>query len=272
MKTASGAARRHQLGRHLVPARARAGALASASCAHRHPDVGVDGVRARHGLARIVDDGDVAVVARDEVEHLAPLGGLGLVAPAARRRSTSTPAGAPASISERATLSLSPMYASRSPSSWPNTSRSVRKSASAWQGWWSSVRALMTGTSECCGELGDRRLGERADDDARRRTPPACARCRRPSRRGRAGARRAAARAAACPDDARRPRTRRGYGSRASRRSSAERLRAKRVEPAVRASASSPRPGRARPRTAPRRDRRRGRKSGESLVAVCGRT
>ena len=36
-----------------------------------------------------------------------------------------------------------------SPSRLPKRSRSVRQSASAWQGWWSSVSALMTGTLEC---------------------------------------------------------------------------------------------------------------------------
>ena len=126
---------RHQ--RRMSPGRARApqpAPLRVGLLAHRDPDVGVDGMCAAHGLARILDQGHVTVVPARRTR----------ARPAARRppagsaggdaTTTSTPDSAPASISERATLSLSPMYASRRPSRWPNTSRRVRKSASAWQG------------------------------------------------------------------------------------------------------------------------------------------
>jgi hypothetical protein len=58
------------------------------------------------------------------------------------------PVSAAASISERATLLPSPMYATGRPSRSPKRSRSVSTSASAWHGWWSSVRALITGADE----------------------------------------------------------------------------------------------------------------------------
>ena len=44
-----------------------------------------------------------------------------------------------------ATLLPSPRYARRRPDSTPKCCRSVSRSARAWQGWWPSVSALMTG-------------------------------------------------------------------------------------------------------------------------------
>ncbi len=56
------------------------------------------------------------------------------------------PASVPSSASERATLLPSPTYATRTPSSVPHASRSVSRSASAWQGWCRAVSMLTTGT------------------------------------------------------------------------------------------------------------------------------
>ncbi len=128
------------------------------------------------------------------------------------------------------------------PSSEPYASRSVSRSASAWQGWWQAVSMLITGTVLCCGELLERRVWLRCARRRRRHAGRARARCRAATLRGRAAARRRAARRDGRPARGCRPRTTAGCGSRASRRStrrSSRRARVRRAAPAFSSSARS---------------------------------
>ena len=78
---------------------------------------------------------------------------------------TSTPASSPA-IAERAgdVVAVADVGEAQ-PLRSPKRSRMVSRSASAWQGWWSGVSPLTTGTSAACGQRGDDLVGAGADHD-----------------------------------------------------------------------------------------------------------
>src|ERR1039458_1002383 len=70
--------------------------------------------------------------------------------PVGQPSAKSLPSPTAVSISDCATLFPSPMKASFNPASRPKRSRIVSTSASAWQGWYASESALITGTQDHC--------------------------------------------------------------------------------------------------------------------------
>ena len=140
--------------------------------AHAGPDVGIDRVRAARGFGRIVRDRKLRAGARGQLTRLrqSPPRSLRIFSGVARAKSM--PRRAAFSISEFAILLPSPTNANFMPRAVPKCSRMVCISASAWQGWYISLRALITGTLR----------------PAARGRPPSSAetcarRCRRPSGR-----------------------------------------------------------------------------------------
>ena len=87
--------------------------------------------------------------------------------PSGLATATCMPSAPAAAIREWQTLlQPSPTQASLRPSSEPSRSRRVSTSASAWQGWWRSVRPLMTGHVGGVGQLARPRcVGSGADHD-----------------------------------------------------------------------------------------------------------